>query len=78
MARPQARVEAPGEPPVDAPDAIEQAYRLHRARRRARVRRQHEARTADVRFYVVLAILVFVLVLIALAVWNEIQRLFGL
>ena len=78
MARPQARVEAPEEPPLDRTGAIEQAYRLHRARRRARVRRQNEARTADVRFYVVLTTLVFVLVLIALAAWNEIQRVFGL
>jgi len=78
MTRPEAHVEAPDEPPVDPSHAIEQAYRLARARRRARVRRQNEARTANVRFYVVLATLVFVLVLIALAVWNEIQRVFGL
>ena len=77
MARPQPRVETPEEPPLD-PSAIEEAYRFHRARRRARVRRQNEARTANVRFYAVLVALVFVLVLIALAAWHEIQAVFGL
>jgi hypothetical protein len=77
VTRPQPRIETPDEPPLD-PRAIEHAYRFHRARRRARVRRQNEARTANVRFYVVLTTLVFVLVLIALAVWNEVQRVFGL
>jgi hypothetical protein len=78
MARPQPRVDGSEEPPVDRSQAIEQAYRFHRARRRARVRRQTEKRTANVRFYIVLTALVFVLVLIALAAWNEIQRVFGL
>jgi hypothetical protein len=77
VARPEP-VQTPEEPPVDPSAAIEHAYRFHRAKRRVRQRRRYEMRKANVRFYVVLVTLVFVSVLVALTVWNEIQRIFGL
>jgi len=80
MARPQARArsaEQAEEPPTD-PTAVEHAYRVHRARRRARIERRRRTRYAQLRFYVMLSALVFLVVLVSLTVWNELQRLFGL
>jgi hypothetical protein len=78
MTRPEPRVEEPVEPPTDPSAAIEHAYRFHRAKRRVRDRRRYESRNAHVRFYAVLVTLVFVTVFVALTIWNEIQRIFGL
>ena len=79
MARSSARAtdEEPDDPPTD-PAAIEHAYRVHRARRRARTERRRRSRYAQLRFYVTLTALVFFFVLVSLTVWNELQRLFGL
>jgi hypothetical protein len=65
------------QPPID-PDAIEEAYRLHRARRQARVQRRRSARRAGVRFWVVLLLLFVVSVVLAVTLWREVERLFGL
>lgn len=78
MGRPQPRLDRTEEPPIDPSSAIEQAYRFHRARRRVRAKRRTAAQTANLRFYIVLMSLAFVFVLIVLAVWHEIQRVFGL
>jgi hypothetical protein len=78
MGRPEARLDTTEEPPVDPAAAIEQAYRFHRARRRVRAQRRTAAQTANLRFYIVLMTLAFVFVLIVLAVWHEIQHVFGL
>jgi hypothetical protein len=64
-------------PPVD-PSAVDRAYREHRARRRARIERTRESRRANLRFWLVLLLLLTGLVALSLAVWNEIQQLFGL
>jgi hypothetical protein len=78
MAEPARRTPAAEEsPPVD-PDAIDRAYHLHRARRRARVARNRDARRANLRFWGFLLVLVALTVFLALTVWHEIQRLFGL
>lgn len=63
--------------PVD-PHAIDRAYHLHRARRRARVQRRTESRRANLRFYVVLGVLLIGVAVIAATIWHQIQQLFGL
>jgi anti-sigma-K factor RskA len=65
------------DPPLD-PDAVARAYRLHRARRAARLRRHRERRWANVRFWILLAVAVAVAVLLAARTLGEIQRVFGL
>jgi hypothetical protein len=64
-------------PPID-PDAIEDAYRYHRARRRARVERRRHVRRAGLRFWVVLLLLVAASVALVATVWGQVQQLFGL
>ena len=71
---PERRPEAP---PVDH-TAVAKAYRLERAKRYARERRDRERRLARLRFWTVLVLLTSALALLALTVWNEIERLFGL
>jgi hypothetical protein len=58
--------------------AVERAYRLQRARRRARIDRNRARRRAGVRFVLVLAALVALAAYLSLTVWNEIEQLFGL
>lgn len=78
MARPARRQAlAPETPPLD-PAAVQHAYRLERAKRRARERRALERRLAALRFVVVLVLLLALSVFITLIVWGQIQRLFGL
>ena len=63
--------------PVD-PHAIDRAYHLHRARRRARVNRRAESRRADLRFYAALCVLLIAVAVIGATIWHQIQQLFGL
>jgi hypothetical protein len=65
------------EPPLD-PDAVDRAYRLHRARRAARDRWHRERRWAGVRFWIVLGLVLVVTVLLAARTLGEIERVFGL
>jgi hypothetical protein len=78
MAEPARRRPALDEeqPSLD-PAAIERAYRRERARRRARIERKSAARRSHVRFWVVLVALSFLTVFLALTVWHEIQKVFG-
>jgi hypothetical protein len=79
MAQPATRRQAKTDdaPSLD-PDAVELAYRRERARRHARSKRQNAARSSNARFWVVLAVLVFLTVVIALTAWREIQTTFGI
>ena len=78
MAEPaRRRVVGEESPPID-PDAVDRAYHVHRARRRARLERNRNLRRASLRFWTFLAILVALTVYLGLTVWHEIQRLFGL
>jgi hypothetical protein len=78
MAQPARRVRPlPDDPPVD-PDAIDRAYRLHRARRRLRVERRRERARARLRFVAVVVLLVAAAVVLLLTLWHEIQTVFGL
>lgn len=63
--------------PLD-PDAWGRAYREARLRRYARTERQRARRYASVRFFAVLAALLIASVFLTLAVWQQVERLFGL
>jgi fatty acid desaturase len=77
VAEPARRPSEPDAPSFDR-TAVERAYRLQRARRRARVARTRENRRAGLRFFLVLAGLVALSVYLSLTVWHEVERLFGL
>jgi hypothetical protein len=77
MAEPARRAPAADDSPSLDPAAIERAYARERARRRARIERRSAARRSNVRFWVVLALLAFLTIVLALTVWSEIQRMFG-
>ena len=67
----------PDDPPVD-PEAIDRAYRLHRARRRMRIERRREQARARLRFFVVVFLLVAAAAALLITLWREIQSVFGL
>jgi hypothetical protein len=79
MAQPATRAEAPDDdaPSLD-PTAVQRAYMREKARRRARDRRRNAARSSNARFWVVLAVLVFLTVFLSLTAWHEIQTTFGI
>jgi hypothetical protein len=79
MAQPATRRETRDKdaPSLD-PSAVERAYRRERARRHARSRRRNDARSSNARFWVVMAVLVFLTVVFMLVAWQEIQTTFGL
>jgi hypothetical protein len=64
------------EPPLD-PNAIADAYRLHRARRRARIEHLREKRRAGLRFWLVVLVLIAASVALVVVVVDEVQKLFG-
>jgi hypothetical protein len=65
-------------PPVYDQGAVDRAYRLHRAKRFARMSRRRETRRARLRFWAVLAALVLGLLVLAVTIWGEVEQLFGL
>jgi hypothetical protein len=65
------------ETPSLDPAAIERAYIKERARRRARIAHHEYARNSNARFWVMLAVLALLTVLIGLAAFHEIQANFG-
>ena len=65
------------DPPVD-PAAVEHAYRLHRARRRARIEHHRERARARVRFLAATFVLVALVLALIVVLWHEVQRVFGL
>ena len=78
MARPAEDLRAPEDAPPLDPHAVERAYRLERAKRRARVNRVRERRLAAIRFFAVLLALVGLSVFLLLTIWQQVERLFGL
>jgi hypothetical protein len=60
------------------PSAIEQAYRRERARRRARVEHREYARNSSARFWVMLAVLALITVILGSMAFHEIQTNFGI
>jgi hypothetical protein len=65
------------EPPLD-PDAIDRAYRLHRARRNARDERRRELRRAGARFWFVVLLLLVASLALAVFIVDQVQQLFGI
>jgi hypothetical protein len=60
------------------PAAIEHAYRRERARRRAKVEHREYARNSSARFWVMLAVLALITVVLASMAFREIQTSFGI
>lgn len=77
MAQPARRIAAPEDPPVD-PEAIDRAYRYHRARRNAKLRRKRESARARLRFALVFTLLAALAIALVLTIWHEVQTVFGL
>lgn len=77
MAQPARRLDPEDALQLD-PDAVQRAYRLHRARRRAHRERDREVRRARLRFWSVLILLVAISAWLTVVVWRQIERLFGL
>lgn len=65
-------------PSLDPTNAIEQAYRLERARRRAKVAHRDDARNSNARFWVVLAVLILITVVLAEIAFHQVQTMFGI
>lgn len=77
MAQPARRLDPDDALQLD-PAAIQQAYQLHRARRRAVRHREREVHRARLRFWVVLIVLAALSVWLMVVVWHQIEKLFGL
>ncbi len=60
------------------PSPLERNVVRERAKRRARLEHQRELKRARRRFGVLLLGLLFVAIVIALTIWDQIQALFGL
>jgi hypothetical protein len=60
------------------PSAIEHAYRRERARRRAKVEHREYARNSSARFWVMLAVLALITVILGSMALHEIQTSFGI
>jgi hypothetical protein len=78
MVQPAPSSRARDEPPVYDPAAIEREYRRHRARRYARTERRRATRLARFRFWAVLGMLFLGCLVLAVTIWIEVGRLFGL
>jgi type VI protein secretion system component VasF len=63
--------------PID-PSAIHREYRRQRAIREARERRTRERRAANIRFWLVVIALLALSIYLGIAMWHQVQRLFGL
>jgi hypothetical protein len=60
------------------PTAVHRAYRRERARRWHRTERARERRLAGLRFWVAVVLVIATSVTLAILIWNQIHRLFGL
>jgi hypothetical protein len=65
------------DPPTD-PNAVGEAYRFHRARRRAHVRHRIERRKAGLRYYGILLLLLIGTLVIAVTIWSQVRKAFGI
>ena len=77
MAEPAKRP-AVDEPPIVDQRTIEREYRRQRARRHHRERRSRERRAANIRFWVVVIALLALSIYLSIAMWHQVQKLFGL
>jgi hypothetical protein len=68
----------PEDVPVVDHEQVQQAVRLHRARRKARIAHRKRTKRAGMRFWFVLVTLLVASAVLSVTVWHEIQHLFGL
>lgn len=78
MAQPARRPEVVDEALQLDPVAVQRAYQLHRARRRAHRNHRQETKRAKLRFWLVLLGLVVVSIYLSIIIWHQIERTFGL
>ena len=78
MAQPARRPEVVDDSLQLDPVAVQRAYELHRARRRAHRHRRQESKRAKLRFWLVLLGLVALSVYLSVIIWHQIERTFGL
>ena len=78
MAQPARHPEVVDEALQLDPVAVQRAYQLHRARRRAHRSHRQETKRARLRFWAVLLGLVAVSVYLSMVIWHQIERTFGL
>jgi hypothetical protein len=60
------------------PTGVERAYRRERLRRRAREDRARERQLAAVRFWLAVTAVIGASIGLAIVIWQQIHRLFGL
>ncbi len=60
------------------PTAVSHAYRRQRARRHAREQRARDRQLASLRFWLAVTIVISASVALAIVIWQQIHRLFGL
>jgi hypothetical protein len=60
------------------PIAVQRNYRRQRMKRRVREDRAYEKNLARLRFWLALTAVIATSIGLALVIWNQIQRLFGL
>ena len=78
MAQPARRPDVVDEALQLDPVAVERAYRIHRARRRAHRQHARESKRAHLRFWLVLIGLVALSIYLSVIIWHQIERTFGL
>lgn len=78
MAQPARRPELVDESLELDPLAVQRAYELHRARRRAHRHHRRETKRAQLRFWLVLLVLIALSVYLSVVIWHQIERTFGL
>jgi hypothetical protein len=66
------------DPPITDPRAIEREIHRQRARRQHRERRTRERRAANIRFWLIVIALLALSVYLSIAMWRQVQKLFGL
>ena len=76
MAEPAPKL--PPDVPVYDPGTVQREYRRHRAKRHARAQRSRERRAANVRFWLIVIALLALSVYLSIAMWQQVQKLFGL
>jgi len=78
MAQPvQSQRERAEAPPLD-PHAVHRAYHMYRAKRHARTEHRRATRYAHLRFWAFLGLLLLAVLVVAVTVWSEVAKLFGI
>jgi type VI protein secretion system component VasF len=76
MAEPARRL--PTDAPIYDSGTVQREYRRQRAKRQARARRTRERRAANIRFWLIVIGLLALSVYLSIAMWHQVQKLFGL